>query len=64
MAQHALWDNSPLPLLCEFGTIPPTPTMTGYELMVLVLGGRLIAFSECGTLTVKLIGIPVLRPVG
>ena len=52
MARHSLRDNSPLPLLCEFETIQPTPTMTGYELMVLVLGGRLIAFSECGTLTV------------
>ena len=54
----------PLPPLHGFGTIPPRPTLTGYEMDGSGFGGRLIAFSECRTLTVTLIGIPVPRPAG
>lgn len=43
MAQHALWNNSPLPLLCEFGTIPPTPTLTGFEMG----GSGLVRSGDC-----------------
>jgi hypothetical protein len=43
MAQHALWDNSPLPPLRGFGTIPPTPTLTGYEMD----GSSLVRSADC-----------------